>query len=69
MYISQPALSKIILRLEAGVGTPLFIRKSHGVELTSEGEYLYYELRTAVPQNQQYAQPCDEACFHTKQIS
>ena len=45
MYISQPALSKIILRLEICVGAPLFIRKSHGVELTNQGEFLYYELR------------------------
>jgi DNA-binding transcriptional LysR family regulator len=45
MYISQPALSKTILRLENGIGTTLFVRKSHGVELTSEGEYLYCELK------------------------
>ncbi len=44
MYISQPALSKIISRLERVSRLTLFVRKSHGVELTKEGEYLYGEL-------------------------
>ena len=44
MYISQPALSKIISRLEKVSRLTLFIRKSHGVELTKEGEFLRSEL-------------------------
>lgn len=44
MYISQPALSKIISRLERVSALTLFVRKSHGVELTREGEYLRGEL-------------------------
>ena len=44
MYISQPALSKIISRLEKVSKLTLFIRKSHGVELTKEGEFLRGEL-------------------------
>ncbi len=44
MYISQPALSKIISRLEKVSRLTLFVRKSHGVELTREGEFLRSEL-------------------------
>ena len=44
MYISQPALSKIISRLEKVSALTLFVRKSHGVELTKEGEFLRDEL-------------------------
>ena len=44
MYISQPALSKIISRLEKVSRLTLFVRKSHGVELTKEGEFLRSEL-------------------------
>lgn len=44
MYISQPALSKIISRLEKVSKLTLFNRKSHGVELTKEGEYLREEI-------------------------
>ena len=44
MYISQPALSKIISRLEKVSRLTLFVRKSHGVELTKEGEFLRNEL-------------------------
>ena len=44
MYISQPALSKIISRLEKVSRLTLFVRKSHGVELTKEGEYLCGQL-------------------------
>lgn len=45
MYISQPALSKTVSRLEKGIDTKLFQRSTHGVRLTKEGEYLYSELR------------------------
>jgi DNA-binding transcriptional LysR family regulator len=44
LFISQPALSKAIGRLEESISTKLFIRSSHGVRLTLEGEYLYREL-------------------------
>jgi len=45
MFISQPALSKAIIRLEEALETPLFVRSSRGVKMTPEGEYLYTQLR------------------------
>lgn len=44
MFISQPALSKMLQRFEEGVGVTLFDRSNHGVTLTPEGEYLQSTL-------------------------
>lgn len=41
LFITQQALSRIISNLEKELGTPLFKRKSRGVELTEIGEYIY----------------------------
>ncbi|NCC45150.1 MAG: LysR family transcriptional regulator, partial [Clostridia bacterium] len=41
LFISQPAISKSIRKLEENLGTVLFKRSSRGVTLTSEGELLY----------------------------
>ena len=41
LYISQPAISKSISKLEAELGTALFSRSSRGVVLTEEGQVLY----------------------------
>lgn len=41
LYISQPALTKAIKELENELGGKLFVRKSKGVELTSEGRHIY----------------------------
>ena len=41
LYISQPAVSKSITKLEANLNTKLLIRSSRGVTLTREGEILY----------------------------
>lgn len=41
LSISQPAVSQAVKQLEGNVGTPLFIRTSKGVRLTTEGELLY----------------------------
>ena len=38
LYISQPALSKMITKLEEEIDAPLFIRESGGVYLTNEGK-------------------------------
>ena len=38
LYISQPALSKQIRRLEADVGEPLLVRDSRHVRLTTRGQ-------------------------------
>ena len=47
LYISQPAISKAISKLEANLDTTLFIRNSRGVTLTQEGEYLYEQVKHA----------------------
>lgn len=47
LFISQPAVSKSISRLEQSLGTELFTRSSRGVQLTEEGELLYSHVRSA----------------------
>jgi DNA-binding transcriptional LysR family regulator len=47
LYISQPAISKAISKLESNLSTKLFVRSSRGVNLTAEGEILYSQVRTA----------------------
>lgn len=47
LYISQPAISKAISRLEANLSTTLFTRSSRGVKLTAEGELLFKQIDTA----------------------
>ena len=47
LYISQPAISKSIQKLEESVGIRLFNRSSRGVTLTSEGEILYSHVKSA----------------------
>lgn len=47
LYISQPAISKSITKLEEGLGVTLFSRTSRGVSLTEEGEILYQHIGNA----------------------
>lgn len=47
LYISQPAISKSISKLEDALGTTLFTRNSRGVQLTEEGRILFEHTRTA----------------------
>lgn len=47
LYISQPAVSKSIHKLEQALNHALFIRSKKGVRLTEEGETLYQHLATA----------------------
>jgi len=47
LYISQPAISKSIKKLEALTGCILFIRNSRGVTLTTEGKVLFDYVKTA----------------------
>lgn len=47
LFISQPAISKSISRLEQNLDTVLFIRSSRGVTLTPEGEMLYKQIDAA----------------------
>lgn len=48
MYISQPAISKAISKLEENLNTILFHRSSKGVTLTHEGELLYHYVEQAL---------------------
>lgn len=47
LYISQPAISKSISKLEDNLGVQLFNRNSRGVQLTAEGQLLFGHTRTA----------------------
>lgn len=47
LYISQPAISKAIGKLEDSLDTVLFTRNSRGVQLTEEGQILFEHTRRA----------------------
>lgn len=47
LYISQPAISKSISKLEDSLGVTLFVRNSRGVRLTEEGKLLYEYTKSA----------------------
>ncbi len=47
LYISQPAISKSIKKLEESLDTTLFIRSSRGVTLTEDGKLLYDHISSA----------------------
>ena len=47
LYISQPAISKSIQKLEESMNCELFRRSSRGVMLTEEGELLYSHVKVA----------------------
>lgn len=47
LYISQPAISKSIQKLEEGLNCKLFSRSSRGVILTDEGSLLYSHVKEA----------------------
>lgn len=47
LYISQPAISKSIQKLEESLGCKLFSRSSRGVILTEEGSLLYSHVKNA----------------------
>lgn len=47
LYISQPAISKSVSKLEDSLKVTLFIRNSRGVQLTEEGKLLYNYTKTA----------------------
>ncbi|MDR0947265.1 MAG: LysR family transcriptional regulator [Ruminococcus sp.] len=46
-FISQPAISKSINKMEDTLGTVLFFRNHNGVTLTEEGKILYEDLKEA----------------------
>lgn len=47
LFISQPAVSQSIKKLEQSLDTALFIRNSRGVQLTEEGELLFAHVKSA----------------------
>jgi len=47
LYISQPAISKSIQKLEESMGCELFRRSSRGVVLTEEGDLLFSHVKVA----------------------
>ena len=47
LFISQPAISKSIRKLEQSLDVTLFSRNSRGVQLTEEGELLYDYVQRA----------------------
>lgn len=47
LYISQPAISKSIRKLEESLNTVLFLRGSRGVQLTEEGKLLFQYVKSA----------------------
>ena len=47
LYISQPAISKSISKLEDSLGLSLFTRSSRGVQLTPEGNVLFQHVAAA----------------------
>jgi len=48
LYISQSVLSKHIQDMEREIGAPLFVRTTHGVELTKSGQLLKKEAQSLI---------------------
>ena len=48
LHMAQPPLSISIRKLEASVGTPLFVRTTRGVRLTQAGEAALNDARRAL---------------------
>ena len=48
LYVSQPAMSKWISRLEVSIGLKLFTRNKYGVSLTESGQILYSEWKNLI---------------------
>ncbi|MDR3270985.1 MAG: LysR family transcriptional regulator [Peptococcaceae bacterium] len=48
LYLTQPAVSQAVKRLEDSVGSPLFSRNSRGVKLTAEGRIFFEHIQQAM---------------------
>ncbi len=47
LFISQPAISQAVKKLEQSLDTTLFVRSSRGVQLTEDGELLFSHVKSA----------------------
>lgn len=45
LYVTQPAITRQIKKLEESLGKTLVIRTTKGIELTNEGQLLYNEIK------------------------
>jgi DNA-binding transcriptional LysR family regulator len=59
LHISQPALSKQIRKLEAGVGEPLLVRDSRHVRLTARGQHFLAHARQLLAVAERMSHPQD----------
>lgn len=48
LYISQPAITQQIKKLESQLGYKLFFRTKYGVEFTNEGEKLFHDIKDSI---------------------
>mgnify|MGYP003304564906 CR=1 FL=1 len=48
LYISQPAITQTIKKLEEQLGGKLFYRNNNGVVLTEEGKHLYEYIKDSM---------------------
>ena len=48
LFISQPAISYAIKKLENELGGTLFIRTKKGVELTIDGENIFHQIKSSI---------------------
>ncbi|MBR2256935.1 MAG: LysR family transcriptional regulator [Blautia sp.] len=63
LYISQPALSAIIRKLEESIGTQIFDRSTKPLRLTPEGEYYIHcveQIRSIETDMKQYFEDIEE---------
>lgn len=48
LYISQPAITQTIQKLEQQLGAKLFYRNNNGVTLTEEGKHIYEYIKDSM---------------------
>ena len=68
LYISQPALSQQIRRLEAAVGEPLLIRNSRHVGLTPRGQHFLEGARRLLLVAEEMSRPREETVVRLAHI-
>ena len=54
LHVSQPALSKIIKKLENEIGTKLFERSYKNIELTEMGEFFFKKIEILIIQYEEF---------------